>query len=175
MALDQQLFLLINHFFPNPLLARVMLFLSVIGRVGGVWLVLGLMAAIKAKKKDLKSVVFFLYPLILALALSHALVNIALKPLVVRMRPGFALPEALVLGPFLDDFSFPSFHATSSFAAAFVLAGIKSKWQWLFYFLAVLISFSRIYIGVHYPLDVLVGAVLGVVIGRVAIFINKKI
>lgn len=62
------------------------------------------------------------------------------------------------------DLSFPSGHASfmGVIAAAFLIT--RSKWSWLFIFLALLVGFSRIYVGVHYPLDVLTGFVLGFLI-----------
>jgi undecaprenyl-diphosphatase len=61
-------------------------------------------------------------------------------------------------------YSFPSGHAMVSFACATVLALAVPRLRWQLYALATLISFSRVYVGVHYPLDVLAGAVLGVAI-----------
>ena len=88
----------------------------------------------------------------------------ALKEWVERDRPPLADPEP---GPLVDlpaTYSFPSGHATVSFACATVLALAVPRLAWPLYALAVLISFSRVYVGVHYPFDVLAGAVLGVAI-----------
>jgi len=61
-------------------------------------------------------------------------------------------------------YSFPSGHATVSFACATVLALAVPRLSLPLFTLAVLISFSRVYVGVHYPFDVLAGAVLGIAI-----------
>jgi len=185
LRLDQQVFLFINHWghqlfgnemnFVVPFLDGLMLFFSKIGSAAVVWFALGLWLAFLEKKKDLKSVVAFLWPLLLAMALSHLSVNLILKPLIGRMRPNFVIPQTILLGSVHYDFSFPSGHATSSFAAAFVLTKIKKQAKAFFYLLAVLISFSRIYIGVHYPLDVLAGAILGMVIGKISIWVDKRV
>ena len=82
-----------------------------------------------------------------------------------RPRPAAALepdPEPLVDLP--ATYSFPSGHATVSFACATVLALAVPRLRVPLFVLAALISFSRVYVGVHYPLDVLAGAVLGVAI-----------
>lgn len=86
----------------------------------------------------------------------------ALKSWVARDRPPLAdpVPEPLVDLP--ATFSFPSGHATVSFACATTLALAVPRLRIPLYTLAALISFSRVYVGVHYPLDVLTGAVLGV-------------
>jgi undecaprenyl-diphosphatase len=74
----------------------------------------------------------------------------------------YATPKPLVTAP--HDASFPSGHAATSFAAAIVLTFYAPRWAPLWILLAVAIGFSRVYVGVHYPLDILGGAVLGVLI-----------
>lgn len=175
LEIDRQVFLFINHLPHTPFFVSLMLFFSVTGMTTAIWFVLGLVLVLLEKKKDLKSVIFILCPLLLSLALSHVLANLTLKPLIGRLRPNFVLPQTLLLGPPLSGFSFPSGHATYSFAAASVLGKKRRGLKVFFYLLAALIAFSRIYIGVHYPLDVLVGAVLGVLIGKVSVFVDEKI
>jgi undecaprenyl-diphosphatase len=88
----------------------------------------------------------------------------ALKLAVERDRPPLSrpVPEPLLESP--PTFSFPSGHATVAFASATVLALAVPRLRWPLYGLAVLIAWSRVYVGVHYPGDVLAGAVLGVAI-----------
>ena len=86
----------------------------------------------------------------------------ALKELIERDRPAVADPDPETLVELPATFSFPSGHATVSFACATVLALAVPRLLVPLYALAALISFSRVYVGVHYPSDVLVGAVLGV-------------
>jgi undecaprenyl-diphosphatase len=74
----------------------------------------------------------------------------------------YATPAPLVRVP--TDYSFPSGHTATSFAAAVVLGWALPRRAWLFYVLAAAIGFSRIYVGVHYPIDVLGGAVLGLLV-----------
>ena len=110
-----------------------------------------------------------------ALIVSNILV-IMLKYVIAEPRPFLALPNVDLLTPESGS-SFPSGHTASSFTAATVI-GLKyykrSKGKhWLIYPLlifAVIVGFSRIYIGVHYPYDVIFGAILGVII---ALFILK--
>lgn len=86
----------------------------------------------------------------------------ALKLAVERDRPPVAdpVPESLLETP--ATFSFPSGHATVAFACATVLALAVPRLAVPLYALAALVAFSRVYVGVHYPGDVLAGAVLGV-------------
>ena len=82
-----------------------------------------------------------------------------------RDRPPVAHPDPEPLVRVPATFSFPSGHATVSFACATVLALAVPRLAWPLFALAGLIAFSRVYVGVHYPGDVLVGAILGVAVG----------
>ena len=88
----------------------------------------------------------------------------ALKAWVERDRPPLSNPDPEPLVNLPETYSFPSGHATVSFACATVLALAVPRLRVPLYALAALIAFSRVYVGVHFPLDVLAGAVLGVAI-----------
>lgn len=116
-----------------------------------------------------------------ALVLSNVLV-ILLKIMVAEPRPFMALPNVDLLAPESGS-SFPSGHTASSFAAATVI-GLKYRQKskgnkyWLIYPLllfALIVGFSRIYIGVHYPYDVIFGGVMGVVCGLIILKYEDKI
>lgn len=67
-----------------------------------------------------------------------------------------------------QGYSFTSSHATNHFAVAvFLILLLKLKWSWVLLFWAAIISFSQVYVGVHYPFDILGGAVLGSLIGYI--------
>jgi undecaprenyl-diphosphatase len=82
-----------------------------------------------------------------------------------RDRPPLVDPEPATLVELPHTSSFPSGHATVAFACATAIALAVPRLRWPVFVLAALIAFSRVYVGVHYPLDVLAGAFLGVGLG----------
>ncbi|MCH8157186.1 MAG: phosphatase PAP2 family protein [Nitrospinae bacterium] len=87
------------------------------------------------------------------------------KDLVARDRPCHALPNVRDIASCSNSFSFPSNHAINSFTAATLLSLSYKKIAFVLYTIAILIGYSRVYLGVHYPSDVLAGAVCGILIG----------
>lgn len=166
--LDQQLFLILNHLPHNEVLNFLGLALSGVGTLGIIWFVLGIILFLREERKDH----WFFAPLVLTGLGTLVFADGILKPLVARLRPTVEM-GAIILGNGSTDFSFPSGHATMSFAAAVVLSREEPRWKWLFYLLAIAISFSRIYIGKHYPADVLAGAILGIIIGWLSLMLTS--
>lgn len=152
----------IQNQFRTPFGDFVMPLISKLGNGGIIWLVLsGLLCVFPKYRKAGVT-------MLTALALDVLLCNVMLKPLVGRMRP-FTVNtgmELLINAP--KDFSFPSGHTAASFAAAFALLFVKNKLWIPSMILASLIAFSRLYLYVHYPTDVLAGILLGLIVSVAA-------
>jgi undecaprenyl-diphosphatase len=99
--------------------------------------------------------------------LTADLLSLALRQLIGRERPFhvYAEPRPLVHEP--SSGSFPSGHASAAFACATVIASASPRAGVAAFVLAALVAWSRVYVGVHWPLDVIGGAVLGVVVATV--------
>jgi undecaprenyl-diphosphatase len=103
-------------------------------------------------------------PLVAVTVWGADLAALGIKEAIGRARPFLVHPEPAPLLVNVIGDSFPSGHAATSFAGATVLARyLPGRWPVLF-LLATAIAFSRVYVGVHYPSDVLGGAVLGVLV-----------
>jgi undecaprenyl-diphosphatase len=102
---------------------------------------------------------------LLAVALSDQLSSSLLKNLVARTRPCHVVDPVRLLVGCSGSFSFPSSHAANIACAATVFAGIFPRLIPVLAVLAFLIGYSRVYVGVHYPFDVLAGWTLGLLVG----------
>lgn len=150
-------------------LDTVMPVISWLGNSGAVWILLGLGILVLSRRQRATG-----FQVLLALLLSLIICNLILKNGVGRIRP-FALNDAVeLLIPPPGDPSFPSGHTSASFAAAAVL--LLTRWQgrWAALVLAGLIAFSRLYLYVHFPTDVLGGLVVGVLCGVLAVTIWNR-
>ena len=104
-----------------------------------------------------------------SIVLTFLVNNLILKNLVARTSPYFIIEGLTTVGMRPSDFSFPSGHTAISFCVACVLfRNLPKKWGSLFLILAVLIAFSRLYLYVHYPTDVLAGILLGLIVSVAA-------
>ena len=112
---------------------------------------------------------------LIALAAGFIICNLLLKNLVARMRP-YAVIEGLTAATVLPgDWSFPSGHATASFAAATAIhLTEKGKWTVWLIIAAALVAVSRVYLGVHYLTDVLAGTLIGVMCAFISVKLIGK-
>jgi undecaprenyl-diphosphatase len=136
--------------------------LSDVGAHGVVWIVIGVIVAVWLRRP-------LVFVAMLAAEEVSSIVDGALKDVIGRRRPPLVDPRVHALIPLPHDPSMPSGHAMMAFAGATFLALIYPRFRWAFFALAVGIALSRVYLGVHFPSDVVVGAVLGAAIGTVAV------
>lgn len=111
-----------------------------------------------------------------ALLLGFLIGNCTLKPLVARTRP-YDMPgtEVALLVDRLSDYSFPSGHTLACAEAATVLLIREKRFGIPALIIAILVALSRLYLYVHYPTDVLAGAVLGTLFGILGVIIVNKV
>ncbi|MBE6693029.1 MAG: phosphatase PAP2 family protein [Ruminococcaceae bacterium] len=153
----------------HPILDGVMKFITFFGDAGWFWIVLGVALLFFKKTRKMGITVCF------ALLLNLILCNITLKPLVARIRP-YDLAEGIELiisKP--SDFSFPSGHTSASFAAAAGVFAHNKKYGAFALIFAFLIAISRLYLYVHFPTDVLAGAIVGAFCAMVSYYTFKAI
>ena len=110
----------------------------------------------------------------MAMACGYLIGNMGMKHLFARIRP-YDVTEVDLLVAKLHDFSFPSGHTLVSVEAATALWYYHRKWGIAALVLAALIAYSRLYLFVHYPTDVVVGVILGVVIALGACYLTNRL
>ena len=163
--LDGEILLQIQQHLRTDMLTPFMKIVTFLGNGGWFWILCAvvLLAIPKTRKTG--------YAAVLSLIFGVIVTNLLLKNIVARPRP-FAEIEALI--PLIakpTDFSFPSGHTTASFAVALVmLRMLPKKIGILAVVLAALVAFSRLYLGVHYPTDVLAGFVVALVGSSLAVW-----
>lgn len=114
--------------------------------------------------------------LIISLSFTDAICAQILKPFFERIRPSHLnLEEVNLLTSKGGKWSMPSNHAANMFSLAIVLSYFYKKYKPLLFLLAILISFSRVYVGVHFPGDVIVGGFIGVFISSIFLILWGKI
>lgn len=162
MNLDEKLLLLIQETMRSVQLTPIFTAITRLGDNGFIWILLSLCLLIPKKTRKIGIMSF------LALGSSFVVNNLILKNVIRRVRPYDVIHGLSALIEKQHDFSFPSGHTASSFAAAIILyQKLPKKYGCAAILLAILIAFSRLYLGVHYPSDVIVGAISGSCIGLI--------
>lgn len=112
--------------------------------------------------------------LLIAIAIGDYTNHQIIKPFWGRLRPCHVLPQVQLLLPCSTSFSFPSSHAVNIFSIATVISWQFRTSAFFLFPIAVTVCISRVYIGVHYPLDVVVGAFYGLFCGGIALLIKER-
>lgn len=165
--MDMQILNLIQNI-RNNILDQIMIFITHLGSAGITWIILTMILLIYPKTRKIGII------LTIALLLDVLLCNILLKNLVARERP-FSVNtsiELIINAP--TDYSFPSGHTSASFAVVSVLYLVKHPLWKPSFILAVLIAFSRMYLYVHYPTDIIGGMICGMICGYLGLKIYQR-
>ena len=153
--LDLNILHFIRDNFSNSIMDEIMIFITKLGDKGFIWILIGLILIAQKKYRKIGFI------LLIALLITSIIGEGILKNIVQRARAFITYPDIKIIINPPVSFSFPSGHTASSFAAAVVLGYYFKKISHIFYLLAILIAFSRLYLFVHYPSDILAGILLG--------------
>ena len=169
--IDLIVFYFFNHTLSNPILDKFFGIITNVRYWMPVYVLMGLLLIIKGKKQGR-----------VALALAIIMITVSdqfgyriLKELFHRARPFNALHDVILpIGP-TGTYSFPSNHALNNFAVATFFALIYPKYKVPLFTVAILISISRVYLGLHYPSDIVGGAAIGTTFGLVFVYLHATI
>ncbi|WP_214228390.1 phosphatase PAP2 family protein [Pedobacter sp. B4-66] len=175
---DVELFLKIHRGFANPFFDWLLPLMRNRFFWAPLYLFIIIFSFIEYKKKGW----YIIGMLLVTFAIGDLVASRVIKPSVARIRPCNEITlanEIIHRVPCGSGYSFPSAHATNHFAiAVFLIFVFYHRWKPILsigLFWAFIISFSQIYVGVHYPIDTMVGAILGTLIGLLTSKIYKKL
>lgn len=157
-----------------PVLDAIMPVITVLGDAGIFWIAVAVLFIFTRKYRKTG------IGMIIALTMGLVICNICLKPTIARIRPYDFKEEYLgvVVNLLIDkqhDFAFPSGHTIASFEAAVVILLGSKKLGIPAMILACLIAFSRLYLYVHYPTDVIVSIILGSILALIGWYLAQKV
>lgn len=155
-AMEADILLWIQNNIRNDVLTPIFKFITTLGNAGVIWIVLSVGLLIPKKTRRVGALA------LVSLVFSALIDNVILKNVVARTRPYDVIEGLTSLVGAQKDYSFPSGHTGSAFAAAVVMfLGLPKKCGIPILVFACLMGLSRLYVGVHYPSDVLGGALIG--------------
>ena len=175
-SLDVALFVLINQKGQNYLFDWLMPFMTDLKNFVYVFPLLAIWILWREKQRGILTLVF----LGITITITDQFSSHFLKDWVGRVRPCHVLEHVrLVLTDCNTSYSFPSSHAVNIFAAAYFLSQPLKTFAFPFYLMASLVAYSRVYIGIHYPLDNILGAGIGILVAwplwKLSDLVKKKI
>lgn len=167
---DAGVLLFIQEFIRNRFLTPVLVFITRLGDAGMIWIAVSLAFLCFKKTRRIGCMS------LLALLFSLCVNNLLLKQIAARTRPYEAIPDLVPLVPRPTDFSFPSGHSAAAFSAAGVFARtLQKRFGIPLLLFATVMALSRLYVGVHYPSDVLCGVISGILLSYAAQFCVEKV
>ncbi len=168
--IDLDILLYVQEHIRSDFMTPIWKFITHLGDAGWLWITIGVVLLFFKKTRLIG------FSVLVSLLINAIFTNITLKDLIGRPRP-YTVSDAIV--PIIklpSELSFPSGHTSSSFTAALVLLKLTPKKYGIpAVVLAALISLSRIYVGVHYPTDILGGIVVGIISSIWGCYFVKRI
>jgi len=168
-ALDANILLWIQQYLRSEFFTPLWTFITTTGNGGLIWIALTcfLLAFKKTRKVGVMCALSLIFSLIFT--------NLLIKPLVARVRPYEVIEGLAILIEKPHDFSFPSGHSSASFAVAWIMfRKLPKRFGIPALLYACLMAFSRLYVGVHYPTDVIGGIILGILYAMVAMWVVER-
>jgi undecaprenyl-diphosphatase len=174
-SIDLSIFYFFNHTLSAGFLDK---FFSTITNVGNWYIVYAVLWGISFFKGGIKGKIAAILVIILIMFSDQTGYHF-LKEMIQRTRPCKMLTDAITPLGCTGSYSFPSNHALNNFAAATFYSRLYPDLRWVLFITATLISISRVYLGLHYPSDILGGAAIGIIFGYIfsilAIYLNDRI
>lgn len=154
--------------FHNLVLDKMMPLVTSLGNGAIIWIIISAILMLNKKYRNIGFMVLG------SLLLSSLIADCLLKNIIQRVRVIADIPTVNLLIPMPLSYSFPSGHTATSFAAAGVLAKEFKRYRIYFLALASVIAFSRIYLYVHYPTDIISGIVIGLICAYIVLILSKS-
>ncbi len=170
-SFDDSIILFINEIRGGLFTDSIMKFISFLGNGGWFYILIGLIMILFIKRNP--NIGKWGIILLVSLAISAIIVNIGIKPYFARIRPFDRLMLDIIINK-PSDYSFPSGHTTAAFGAAVVFLYMNKKIGFFMIIFAILMGISRMYLLVHFPSDVICGAIIGSITSIIVCKIFRK-
>ena len=165
-------FSILNFIYDNfrcAFLNPIMVLISNLGNGGFIFIVATIILLLNKKTRKIG------LTFAISLIIGFIIVNLIMKPTIARIRPYEINQAVILLSGKMHDYSFPSGHTLAGFEFATAVFLYNKKWGLISYIFALLMGFSRLYLYVHFPTDVICGAILGVLFSIISYYITKAI
>lgn len=167
-SIDETILFFIQGNMKNPVLDQVMIFITSLGNTGFLWITLSVLFLFHKRYREYG--VYLLCIFFFTVILGDQL----MKPFFGRIRPCVKFPSQELLIPLRLSPSFPSGHTMQGFACATVIHQSSRRFGIIAYIIASLIGFSRVYLFVHYPTDILGGILFGILLAKLLLSILTR-